>query len=57
MDVDEFMKPKMILENIERRNLPVPLLKDLYNYLYTLRDKRLGKSNMTVGEYWLIKTS
>jgi hypothetical protein len=29
----------------------VPLLKDLCNYLYTLTVKRLGKSNMTVGEY------
>ncbi len=27
LDADEFMKPKIILENIERRNLQVPLLK------------------------------
>ena len=44
------MKPKLIIQNIEMKQLSVLKLKDLYNYLQTLRKKRLVKSNMTIGD-------
>ena len=48
------LKPNVILEAIERDkdklNLQVPKKKDLYNFLYTLLKKKVGKSNMTIGE-------
>ena len=50
------MKPNEIIRNIELENinrvkpLPIPLKKDLSNFLYTLNIKRIGKSKMTLGK-------
>jgi hypothetical protein len=43
--------PKLIIENLEKMpNIEVPLLKDLYNHLATLRFKLFGQTNMNLGE-------
>ena len=46
------ISPNCILDNIksnaEKDNLRVPKLKDLYNFLYTLNKKIVGKSSMTL---------
>ena len=48
------ISPNCILDNIksnaEKDNLRVPKLKDLYNFLYTLNKKIVGKSSMTLGD-------
>ena len=45
---------KIVLENIvrdaEQEKLEIPLMKDIYNFLNTLKKKTVGKSNMTLGE-------
>ena len=61
LEVFKKMKPVTILENIEKeaiaKNLKVPKISDLYNFLYTLNIKAVGRSNMTIGNLIMIKKS
>jgi hypothetical protein len=44
------VKPKRILETLEEKGLPVPLKKQLSNYLVSLRKKLYGSSSISLGE-------
>jgi hypothetical protein len=47
LETNRRFKPKEIITQIEKANIKVPLMKDLYNYLATLKNKSLGHSNLT----------
>ena len=44
------VKPKRILEKLEEKGLPVPLRKQLSNYLVLLREKLYDTSSTSLGE-------
>ena len=40
LETDEKIKPLRIIENLERLNIEIPLVRDLNNYLSTLRKRK-----------------